>query len=105
MQRPQSIIQQENSNLQHLKANLKIFTSQYLRSRRLQLEDHHKTIKLLSPQNVISRGYAVIRKNNKIVNGAGSIKEGEEIEIVTKDAVLKSTVNEKIEYDGKHTDL
>lgn len=105
MHRPQGIIQQKKSELQHLKANLKIFNSQYLRSRRLQLEDYQKTIKLLSPQNILSRGYAVIRKNNKIINGAEDIQEGEEIEIVVKDAVLKSTVNEKRQYDGKYTDL
>ena len=105
LQRPQSIIQQQKSDLEYLKGSLKIFTSQYLRSRRLQLEDHQKTIKLLSPQNVLKRGYAVIRKNSKIVNGAGNIQEGEEIEIVVKDAILKSTVNEKIQYDGKHDDL
>ncbi|WP_343706395.1 exodeoxyribonuclease VII large subunit [Flavobacterium sp.] len=105
LQRPQSIIQQKKSDLEYLKGSLKIFTTQYLRSRKLQLEDHHKTIKLLSPQNVLKRGYAVIRKNSKIANGAENIQEGEEIEIVLKDAILKSTVNEKIQYDGKHTDL
>lgn len=105
LQRPQGIIQQKNSNLQHLKANLKIFTSHYLRSRKLQLEDCRKTIKLLSPQHVLSRGYAVVRVHDKIINGAGSIQEGEQIEILLKDAILKSTVNEKIHYDGKHTDL
>ncbi|WP_202703806.1 exodeoxyribonuclease VII large subunit [Flavobacterium sp. UGB4466] len=104
-QRPQSIIQQQNSELQHLKANLKIFTNQYLRSRKLELEDYQKTIKLLSPQHVLSRGYAVIRKNNKIVNGAENIKEGEEIEILLKNTVLKSTVNEIKQYDGKDTHL
>ncbi|WP_262410805.1 exodeoxyribonuclease VII large subunit [Flavobacterium johnsoniae] len=105
LQRPQGIIQQKNSNLRHLKANLKIFTSHYLRSRKLQLEDCRKTIKLLSPQHVLSRGYAVVRVHDKIINGAGSIQEGEQIEILLKDAILKSTVNEKIHYDGKHTDL
>ncbi|MBE8726326.1 exodeoxyribonuclease VII large subunit [Flavobacterium hungaricum] len=105
MQRPRSLIQEKNSDLQHLKAKLKIFTGQYLRSCSLQLEDYRKTIKLLSPQNILDRGYAVVRIHDKIVNSAGSIKEGEEIEILLKDALLKSTVNEKIQYDGKHTDL
>jgi exodeoxyribonuclease VII large subunit len=105
LQRPQSIIQQQNSDLQHLKGNLKIFTGQYLRSRKLQLEDYQKTIKLLSPQNVLNRGYAVVRLNDKIVNGAESIKEGEQIEILLKNAILKSTVNEKRQYNGKYTDL
>ncbi len=105
LQHPQRIIQQQNRDFEYLKNNLKIFTGQYLRSRKLQLEDHRKTIKLLSPQNVLSRGYAVIRKNDKIINGAGNIHEGEEIEIVVKDAILKSTVNEKIQHDGKQTDL
>lgn len=105
LQRPQSIIQQQNSDLQYLKGNLKIFTGQYLRSRKLQLEDYQKTIKLLSPQNVLNRGYAVVRLNDKIVNGAENIKEGEQIEILLKNAILKSTVNEKRQYNGKHTDL
>ncbi|WP_427874078.1 hypothetical protein [Flavobacterium sp. MMS24-S5] len=46
LQRPQSIIQQKKSDLEYLKGNLKIFTGQYLRSRRLQLEEppeNHKT--------------------------------------------------------------
>ena len=59
----------------------------------------------MSPENILRKGYAIIRSHNKIVNWATEIHEGEDIEILLKDAVLKSTVKEKIQYDGNHTDL
>jgi len=105
LQRPQFIIQQKRNDLQHLAGNMKIFTNQYLRREYKSLEHYQKTIKMMSPQNILSKGYAVIRLHNKIVNGAGAIEEGDEIEVVLKDAVLKSTIKEKTVYDGKHTDL
>ncbi|UUF13121.1 MULTISPECIES: exodeoxyribonuclease VII large subunit [Flavobacterium] len=105
LQRPHYIIQQKRNDLQHMTGNLKIFANLYLRSQKQNLEHYQKTIKLMSPQNILSKGYAVIRLDSKIVNGAAAIQEGDEIEILLKDAVLKSTVKEKTTYDGKHTDL
>lgn len=105
LRRPHYIIQQKRNDLQHMTGNLKIFANLYLRSQKRNLEHYQKTIKLMSPQNILSKGYAVIRLDSKIVNGADAIQEGDEIEILLKDAVLKSTVKEKTAYDGKHTDL
>lgn len=105
LQRPQYIMQQKRNELQYITANLKTAANQYLRAQNQNLQHYQQSIKLMSPENILRKGYAIIRSHNKIVNGASEIHEGEDIEILLKDAVLKSTVKEKIQYDGNHTDL
>jgi exodeoxyribonuclease VII large subunit len=59
----------------------------------------------MSPQNILRKGYAIVKVNEKIISSAKNIEAGEEIEVILKDAKLISTVKEKIQYDGRNTDL
>jgi exodeoxyribonuclease VII large subunit len=50
---------------------------------------------------------AVISSNavGTIISSAENIKAGHEIEVILRDAKLKSIVKEKIQYDGTENDL
>jgi len=105
LHRPQYIIQRKRNELQHLEGYLRIFSNQYLSRQSQKLEYCLKTIRMMSPQNILSKGYAMVRAGGSIVNGASGIEEGQDIEVILKDAVLKSTVNEKIQNHGREFDL
>jgi exodeoxyribonuclease VII large subunit len=105
LQRPKMLIQQQQSDLVHISNTIKTFTNQYLRNKKLYLEHTGKSIKMMAPQNILKKGYAIVRFNEKIVSSAENIKEGQEIEVILKDTILRSTVIEKRQYNGRETDL
>lgn len=104
-QTSQHLLRRKKSEMEYLAGNLKLFTAGYFRSRKLHLEHMQKSISLLSPQNILRKGYAIVKANGKIAGAADHIKEGDDIEVILQNAILKSTVKEKIQYDGRETDL
>jgi exodeoxyribonuclease VII large subunit len=105
VQSPKLLFQQRKNDLVHIKNTIKNSTSEYLRREKLTLEHHQKSITMMSPQNILRKGYAIVKVNQKIINNAKNIEAGQEIEVILKDAKLKSTVKEKIQCDGRETDL
>jgi exodeoxyribonuclease VII large subunit len=104
-QSPRMLFQQKKNDLLHIKNSIKNAAGDYLRHEKLTLEYHQKSIQLMSPQNILRKGYAIVKVNEKIISNAENIEAGQEIEVILRDAKLKSTVKEKIQYDGRETDL
>ncbi|WP_426486111.1 exodeoxyribonuclease VII large subunit [Flavobacterium sp. 2] len=105
VQSPKMLLQQKKNDLTHIKNSIKNTANDYLRREKVTLEHHLKSIQMMSPQNILRKGYAIVKFNEKIISSADSIQTGEDIEVILKDAKLKSTVKEKIQYDGRETDL
>lgn len=105
IQASNSLLRRKRSDLEYLEQNLKRFTSGYLKGRTLHLEHMDKSIKLMSPQHILKKGYAIVKSNGKIAGTAENIEIGEDIEVILHDTLLKSTVKEKIQYDGRDTDV
>jgi len=105
VQSPKMLLQQKKNELVHIKNAIKNAANDYLRRDKLTLEHHQKSILMMSPQNILRKGYAIVKVNEKIISSAQNIEAGQEIEVILKDAKLKSTVKEKIQYNGKETDL
>lgn len=101
----QQLLGRKKSDMDYLAGNLKLFTAGYFRSRSLYLEHMQRSIALMSPQNILKKGYAIVKTNGKIAGAAENIKEGDDIEVILHDAILKSTVKEKIQYDGREAGL
>jgi len=104
-QSPKMLFQQKKNDLVSTKNNIKNTTSEYLRREKLSLEYHQKSIQMMSPQNILRKGYAIVKAREKIISSAENIGIGQDIEVILRDAILKSTVTEKIQYDGRETDL
>lgn len=105
VQNPKMLLQQKKNDLTHIKNSIKNTANDYLRREKVTLEHHLKSIQMMSPQNILRKGYAIVKFNEKIISSAENIQAGQEIEVILKDAKLKSTVKEKIQYDGRETDL
>lgn len=105
LQRPKMMLVERKGKLLHLRNTVKIFSNAYLRRQELTLEHHQKTVKMMSPQNILRKGYAIIKLNDAILSNAEGIKNGDDIEVILKDTRIISTVKEKINYDGREPDL
>nr|WP_255700755.1 exodeoxyribonuclease VII large subunit [Flavobacterium sp. F-30] len=99
------LFQQKKNELGNIKNSIQNAAVDYLRHEKLTLEYHQKSIQLMSPQNILRKGYAIVKSGGKIISSADNIEAGHEIEVILKDAKLKSIVKEKIQYDGRETHL
>ena len=104
-QSPRMLFQQNKNELVNIKNSIKNTASEYLRHEKLTLQYHQKSIQMMSPQNILRKGYAIVKTGDKIISSAANIEVGQEIEVILRDAKLKSTVKEKIQYNGRETDL
>ena len=57
-------------------------------------------IGLMSLANILKKGFAIIKQDNKIINYAGTIQVGSEIDIILSDTAITATVTQKNKCDG-----
>ncbi|PIF34465.1 exodeoxyribonuclease VII large subunit [Flavobacterium sp. 9] len=105
VQSPKILLQQKKNDLVQIRNSIKNSSDAYLRREKLMLEHHQKSILMMSPQNILRKGYAIVKVNEKIVSSGENIEAGQEIEVILRDTKLINTVKEKIQYDGRETDL
>lgn len=55
------------------------------------------SIRLMSPDNILQKGFALIRADGKIITDHNALKEGEAIEIITSKVTLDATIQQKKE--------
>lgn len=103
--RPQNLLYNKKNDIGHMANNLKIFTNQYLRNQSGYLGYYSSSIKMMAPDNILKKGYAIVKANNKITSNTDAIKAGQDIEIIMSDAVLETTVKQKRKYNGGEIDL
>lgn len=103
--RPQIILYNRSKDIDNTLGNLKTFINQYLRSQKGSLEHYSSSIKMMAPENILKKGYAIVRVNNQITSNAAAIEKGQEIEVILSDSILKTTVRQKIKYNGEETHL
>lgn len=60
-----------------------------------RLENAKRIVKLSSPQAILSRGFAIITINGKIVTHPKKIKKGDELHTILKDEIIFSTVTNR----------
>lgn len=53
-----------------------------------------RLLQSLDPENVLKKGYALVKLNNKIVSNANQLKAGDEVETFIKDTKIVSVISE-----------
>ncbi len=94
----QQMLNEEKENLKWQQQNLEQAISNFLKDQQFALREKENTIRLLHPSNVLARGYAIIKRKDKILTGARQLKAQDEIEIVMRDgkaiSIIKNIENE-----------
>jgi exodeoxyribonuclease VII large subunit len=86
------VVRNNMQEIENLKTNLCEAAEQALKSRQqivLQLE---RTLEALSPQAILRRGYAVVRKDSKVIRQASELKVANEINIQFVDGSKQAKV-------------
>ena len=100
LSKPKIISAHRQSELQNLVNNLKIFSNKYLINKRGYLGHYDSVIRLVSPQNILKRGFAIISQNGTILKNPESISIGDTIKITMAEYEMNSKIITKIKTNG-----
>lgn len=89
---PQRILETESRAIENHAKMLLFNTQHYLTSHYQKLEEKGRQLRLLDPQNVLKRGYSVIRVAGKVPEHPGDIKPGDQMEVETFRLSISATV-------------
>ena len=103
--RPSIVLYNRINDLKTITSNLTTFNGQYLKNKKGQLGHHASLVKMMAPENILKKGYAIVKINDKIISNADGIAIGDTIDVLLGDSELKTTVQQKINYNGSNPDL
>jgi exodeoxyribonuclease VII large subunit len=103
--KPMLILENRRNILSNEVSNFSIFINKYFITQRSYLAHYHSVFSLMSPVNLLKKGFAIVYQKGKIVTNADKIKTGSDISVLLSDTELLSTVKEKIKKNGKESDL
>jgi exodeoxyribonuclease VII large subunit len=93
------------NELQHIVSNIKTFNAQYLKNQVGYLGHFVSMVRIASPQNILKRGFAIVKKNNHIITNPDQIKKGDRLMIVLNNGGISATVTDKKILDGSEQQL
>ena len=67
-----------------------------------RLSDLNRTLRAVSPQAVLDRGYAAVKKGGCYVSRAEQLRSRDQIELILSDGVRRAQVLEEEEHGGKN---
>lgn len=105
LSKPKIILYNRINDIKNTINNLKTFNNQYQKNKRGYLGHYISIIKMMAPENILKKGYAIIKVNNKITSNPEDIKIGNDIDIILSDNIIKTTVKQKSKYDGNDLNL
>lgn len=80
-QSPEMKIQNEKRTLEQMVSRLELLQKNYFSFRREALSGLEKRLNALNPENVMKRGYAFVRHEDKIVTSAADLETGDRINV------------------------
>lgn len=84
----------ERNEINRYKERLGLALNYYITKQKTDLNYLNDKIKMMNPGNVLQRGFALVRKNNKIITKKMALVKGDIIDIELKDGMINATVNE-----------
>lgn len=89
-----ALINEQNKKLSKLASSLKLTSNNILKEQVSNLKLIEKTIKLIHPDNVLKRGYAMIFKDGNVFTSIKDLEKDDEVEIKLRDGIKKSKITE-----------
>lgn len=102
---PKIILAHQRSGLTHLAENLRAFTGKYVRRQQTSLEHYGSLIRLMSPESILRKGFAIVSHKGEIVKDAGGIQTGDELQIVMSEDTISTRVTSKTKKDERKSDV
>ncbi|CAN5192942.1 exodeoxyribonuclease VII large subunit [soil metagenome] len=88
------LIQTEQQQLEETQRNFKGLSDRFLDRQRHHFDLLEERVKNLSPENVLKRGYAMLKRKDELIISSKQINKGDLIKIIMHDGEISSTINE-----------
>lgn len=105
LQRPRMMVSNRLNDLENMVANFRSFTRMYIQRERGQLAHYDALFKLMSPANILKRGFAIVYQDGQIISNAKSLQPGSHITLELPDASLEATITAKNTTHEPGTDI
>ncbi|MEC5145525.1 exodeoxyribonuclease VII large subunit [Chitinophaga sp. 212800010-3] len=102
---PRILVSNRLNDLENVTGTLRSFCRLFVQSKRGQLTHYESLFRLMSPDNILKRGFAMISQNGRIIGSAETLEPGQEIRVIMQDAFLDTTINKKTTNDERGTDI
>jgi exodeoxyribonuclease VII large subunit len=103
--RPLIQIDKDFNELLNLQKAVFAGSEQMLKFKKGLLEHHVTVFRLLSPEKTLARGFALVKKDGKILTSAASLRKGDELEVLLGSDIIQTKVTDKKKKDGSKNDL
>ncbi len=105
LSKPKLILQRKDQTLQYLQQNIKTQVPKLISSKASEMNHYVKVMKLMSPVNIMKKGFAIISINDEVLINADKIKKGTTVKINMYQAELDAEITNKTNNDGKKYDI
>jgi len=95
--RPEVLFNYERRNLTKMAEDLAVSSARRLSTERVLLKNAVAVIKVMSPQNILKKGLAIVKKNNITTSDPEQFVPESEIEIILRNKSLRATVHTNTE--------
>jgi len=103
--RPKIVIANKGAELKNSLTTIKIFTGIYFKSQIQNISQTKSLIKMMSPENILKKGFAIVSVRGKITTSAQDIEIGSELTVTMDKYKLETRVTKKTKTNEKNTDL
>ena len=93
--KPQIIMSSKQADLRNALSNIATFNVQLIKNQRGYLNHFVSLIRVLSPDNILQRGFALVEKKGKIITNPDDIQIGDDIHIRLRKTALQVTGQKK----------
>ena len=100
--KPKILIAGYLNDIVNMTYTIKVFSSNLLKNKKGYLGHYVSIIKMMSPDNILKKGFAIIKLNDKIISDPETIKVGNEVTIIFSQTEIKSIVKSKSKYNGEY---
>ncbi|MBS7563206.1 exodeoxyribonuclease VII large subunit [Mucilaginibacter sp. Bleaf8] len=95
--RPEMLLYQKKCDLAYALQSIKICSKHRVKSEELSINRFEASIRMLQPENILKKGFAILSHNGKLLHSAENIEIGNVVDIKLADQTLSAQVISKNE--------
>ena len=99
--RPSIRVAGQQNDLANILQNLRTNTGKFLQNQKGYLKHYQSVFQLLSPENTLKRGFALVKQDGKIITDPSVIEQGSTIEVYLGGTEIESVVTSKRNVNAK----
>jgi len=102
---PKIILSNKKKDLENLLANIKSYNRMYFINQARYISHFESVVRLMSPQNILNKGFAIVKVGDRIISDASLVEPGAELTITLAAAEINTKVLSKTNRNGKEFEL